>query len=430
MKFIQKVYYLILIILISGCKAIPPEITIPDPYKQAKDIAIFIDGTAFKPADSSNIYKLYENTIKRDDLLSFYTVGVGAGPDAKRAGELLGVGVSVDVQNAYRFICLNYSKTNDDRIHLFGFSRGAYTCKIISNLVYLAGVINFDNIQDEKSQRKLIRKLYKAYLGKKTTNERKNAINLVLEKWEQKNKITVKRRQNINIETLNLFDTVEALGTPNGRYNPCCPNKNHLDQFTNIKKVNHAVSLDDNRARIFTPILATCDCIESNSKQKVNEVWFSGAHSDVGGGYKNDSIPSLPDDKLSYVPLKWMQKQVENHNLFNNKTRIDSSHILGLIHDAQIKYKGAFLRRNRYLNKYRERTLTFNEGRIKIHQSVIERLEKGVIPTFKRVEKNKNKRKKIDSKDWFETAPFNKCFTKKDVGFIFDKSCEFIEVIH
>ncbi len=427
MKAIVKLLILFnVLILCFGCKAIPPEVLIPDPYTAAKDITVFIDGTAFKPEDNSNIYKLRTNLKQRKDLLSFYTVGVGAGPDAKRAGQFLGVGVSVDVQNAYRFLCQNYSKTNNDRIHLFGFSRGAYTCKIISNMVHLIGVIDFTNIQDEKSQRKLIRKLYKAYLGKKTMNERKKDINLVIKKWEDKYKMAIKRRENINIETLNLFDTVEALGAPDGRYNPCCPNTNHLDQFTNVKKVNHAVSLDDNRARIFTPILATCPCIASNSQEKVEEVWFSGAHSDVGGGYKKEN---KPDDKLSYVPLKWMQEQLEDYNLFKNRTVIDSTHVFGLAHDAQIDYGIAFLRRNRYLNKYRERTIDFNKGKIKIHQSVIDRLELGILPTFKQVEKKKNKRKNILSKDWYQKEPFNKCFIKKGKGYVFDESCEYIKVI-
>ena len=102
-----------------SCKAIPPEVNIPDPYSKPKDITIFIDGTAFKPSDSSNIYKLNQSLRQRKDILSFYTVGVGAGPDAKHAGQFLGVGLSKDVQNVYRFICQNYSKTRKDRIHLF-----------------------------------------------------------------------------------------------------------------------------------------------------------------------------------------------------------------------------------------------------------------------------------------------------------------------
>ena len=156
-----------IVILVSSCRAIPPEIHIPDPYSEAKDITIFIDGTAFKPADSSNIYKLNQNLKQRKHLLSFYTVGVGAGPDAKRSGQFLGVGMSEDVQNAYRFICQHYSKTRNDRIHLFGFSRGAYTCKVLTNLIYTAGLLDLDNIQEDKTQRKLIRKLYKTYLSKK-----------------------------------------------------------------------------------------------------------------------------------------------------------------------------------------------------------------------------------------------------------------------
>ena len=124
-----------------------------------------------------------------------------------------------------------------------------------------------------------------------------------------------------------------------------------------------------------------------------------------------------------------MVSQNQVYNLFENRTVIDSTNIYGLAHDAQIDYGIAFLRRNRYLNKYRERTIDFNKGKIKIHQSVIDRLELGVLPTFKQVEKKKNKRKNILSKDWYQKEPFNKCFTKKDKGFIFDKTCEFIEVI-
>lgn len=62
-------------------------------------------------------------------------------------------------------------------------------------MIYLIGIIDLDSIYDEKSQRKLIQKLYKAYLGNKTINERKDAIELVITKWEQKNKISINRRQ-------------------------------------------------------------------------------------------------------------------------------------------------------------------------------------------------------------------------------------------
>jgi hypothetical protein len=91
--------FLVLSMVVS-CKAIPPNITIPDPYETTKDLALFIDGTAFTAEDNSNITKLHNAVQDRKDILTFYTVGVGAGPDAKRAGQFLGVGLSVDVQEA------------------------------------------------------------------------------------------------------------------------------------------------------------------------------------------------------------------------------------------------------------------------------------------------------------------------------------------
>ncbi len=436
---IRAILFLIVVVLTS-CKAIPPEINIPDPYHNAKDIAIFIDGTAFKPSDSSNIYKLNQNLKQRKDLLSFYTVGVGAGPDAKRAGQFLGVGMSEDVQNAYQFICQNYSKTKNDRIHLFGFSRGAYTCKVITNLIYTAGILDLDNIRDERLQRKLIRKLYKTYLSKKTAGQRKVDINLVIAKWEDRLDIKIKRRFNVDIETLNLFDTVEALGAPDNSFNPCCPNKNHLEQFCNVKKVNHAVSIDDNRARIFTPILASCSCI-SDCKNRalddfVNEVWFAGAHSDVGGGYKTEK--GEMDDDLAHIPLKWMMNNLSDYNLFKNDLELNSHHMNGKVHDAEIEYGPAFKRRNRHIYKYHKYISKYNKGRYKIHRSVIERLENGLIPIFKHYERQKEStdtngnhiHTQSCSKDWFETEPLDRCFKKTDKGFKFIETCNAIEVVN
>ena len=430
---------IIVVILLASCKAIPPEINIPDAYDNTKDITVFIDGTAFKASDSSNIYMLNQNLKQRKDILSFYTVGVGAGPDAKSFGQFLGVGLSKDVQNTYRFICQNYSKTRDDRIHLFGFSRGAYTCKVLTNLIHTAGILNLDDIKNEKIQRKLIRKLYKTYLSKKTTEERKQDIDAVILKWEKKLNIKIRRRLNVEIETLNLFDTVEALGAPDNSFNPCCPNKNHLEQFCNVKKVNHAVSLDDNRARIFTPILASCSCI-SDCKNRtlddfVNEVWFAGAHSDVGGGYKNKK--GEMDDYLAKIPLKWMMTNLINYDLFKNDLILNDLNLNGKLHDAEIDYGPAFKRRNRHIYKYHKYISKYNKGKYKIHRSVIQRIENGVIPIFKHYERQ-NESKDTDgnhlhtdtcSKDWFEDIPFDKCFKKTGKGFQFLDTCDSIEVV-
>jgi hypothetical protein len=293
------------------------------------------------------------------------------------------------------------------------------------------GLIDLERIHDEKTQLKLIKKLYKTYLTDKTVHERIADVNTYINLWQLKHNITLKRRMDVTIETLNLFDTVEALGAPDRSFNPCCPNENHLDQFANINFVNHAVSIDDNRARIFTPVLTTCPCIEKPVAKNsfddfVNEVWFAGAHSDIGGGYKTNGVI---DDPLSYFPLNWMKKQLNSYNLFTPSTPTDDSNLKAPPHDAQLPYGAAFLRRNRQLEPYHRKTIDYNNGRMKIHTSVIDRLALGIIPKFKQYERKRDKRKNIIVKDWYEKAPFNKCFTKDNERFIFLDSCEVIEII-
>jgi hypothetical protein len=43
------------------------------------------------------------------------------------------------------------------------------------------------------------------------------------------------------------------------------------------------------------------DELRSKNPERIQQVWFAGVHSDVGGGY--------PDDSASYKPLEWMMDQ-------------------------------------------------------------------------------------------------------------------------
>jgi hypothetical protein len=67
----------------------------------------------------------------------------------------------------------------------------------------------------------------------------------------------------------------------------------------NVLKALHLVSLDDKR-KAFQPTLM-------NQDGRVREIWFPGAHSDVGGGYNFDG---LSDNALRYL-LDWFEDQQE-----------------------------------------------------------------------------------------------------------------------
>ncbi len=411
---------MVLLALCCACSSIPPRIQLPDPYKESKNILVFIDGTNNKATDSSNIFKLSQLVKKDHKNLSFYTVGVGAGYDAKALGIALGVGMSEDVKEAYRFICNHYNASNQDKLYFFGFSRGAYTCKVLSNLIHLVGILNLNEIYYEKDRMDLVHKLYKAYIGQKTIEKRNELINKVLSKWQKKHpEVSLKRTMDIPVEVMGLFDTVEALAMPDYEENFCFPNSNHLHQLCTTKNIFHAASLDDNRAQIFTPILETCasNDIDCRSPEHINtvvqEVWFSGSHSDIGGNISTENA-------LSNIPLQWMLDQCKPYNLFESPNLVKNS--FATIMDAQEFYKGIFKRKNRDLNTYHSTNKHYNDGKFKIHQSVLDRLAEGKAPSFKIFEKN--------PLDWFDKAPFNDCFEKDGTKRIFKKdTCDCIEII-
>jgi len=95
-----------------------------------------------------------------------------------------------------------------------------------------------------------------------------------------------------------IFDTVASIGLPN-------LSKSERPSFDvifeqghtlapTVKKALHMVALDEKR-KAFQPTLMNFD-------ERILEVWFSGAHSDVGGGYDQDG---LSDITLQFM-LNWL----------------------------------------------------------------------------------------------------------------------------
>jgi len=414
----KKLFLLIPVVLIIGCKAIPPETKFPLSLDKSRDITIFIDGTFNIKKDNTNIWKLFNNSLQNEKRASFYTVGVGGGPDKKFFGMAFGTGIGNDVREAYQYICRTYSKERKDRLHFLGFSRGAYTSKILANFIYLVGVLELKGIGGENEEN-IIKQLYRAYRTEGDYSIRKKRINKVVIRWEKKLKHQLCFQERVKIETLNLFDTVEALVAPDYTEKVCYPNSNHLEQFINVKKVNHAMSLDDNRARIFTPILATCNeiAVDRDINDFVEEVWFAGAHSDVGGGYSDN-------DKLSYFSLYWMMSKLKDYNLFKTPDPIDFNKF-GIIHDAEGSgiNKYIYRRQQRDIARYlKENKKYYNFGKIKIHQSVLDRLKKGNYNAPKLPKKNDTV--------WYDRKPFSNCFEKEGSKRIFLKEkCDCIEPI-
>ncbi len=246
-----------------------------------KNIVVFSDGTGQEggKGQSTNVYRLYElveNGTSRQ--LAFYDAGLGT-DWRKITGLGTGFGISQNICECYRFISDHYEA--GDKIFLFGFSRGAYTVRSLSGFLQLCGLL-------PKDSQKLIGKAYSIY---KTKN---------LEKRERKLKRFKAERvtRDVDIEMIGVWDTVGALGLPIkwlDYLNPF-PHKFHDTSMVEIVRAGyHALSIDDERLT-FHPTF--WDERQKKAQQKVEQVFFPGVHTDVGGGYQERG--------LSNMSLNWM----------------------------------------------------------------------------------------------------------------------------
>jgi hypothetical protein len=248
-------------------------------------------------------------------------------------GLALGVGVKRNVLNLYKFLCRNYNANDniDDRIWAFGFSRGAFTVRVLAGLIYHEGLVSF-NSEAELKRNALA--AYRAYRQKAFSTHipwvaaGRYLRDLLVSFWnfitgarsytEVKKETAELNRHSIEVHFLGVWDTVVAYGLPIDELTRAVdqwvwPMKFRDDSLLlNVQHARHALSLDDER-RTFHPIPWN-ESIEKERIEKkcvpegrLRQVWFAGAHSDVGGGY--------PDDGLSFVPLCWMIDEAANKGL-------------------------------------------------------------------------------------------------------------------
>ncbi|ODA31293.1 hypothetical protein A8L45_17530 [Veronia pacifica] len=322
-------------------------------------LTVFLDGTANNESSHTNVSKLHNLVTLQNTpfIRSSYIKGVGT--DGRVLGMALGWGIGHDVREAYLFLAENYHHERGDNIYLFGFSRGAFAARILAAMLYVAGLPDLSSIP-QKQKYAYIEAIYNAYKGIKSEDERREAVKAVLGRDPVP----------VDVKFMGLWDTVEALGIPDYEENWRDPNQRYGDQLCNIEKAAHAVAIDDSRARIFTPVLLTnpdltrtCPWIVIDDV--VDEVWFAGAHSDVGGGYD--------DTHISGVSLNWMLNQIEAYRLTPDNTQVFAD-IKDKTHDPESGLWGLVYRKqNRNLAAY-SRYSGYNNNLLKVHHSVIERL--------------------------------------------------------
>ncbi len=286
-----------------------------------KNIILCSDGTGNTNIEGrgSNVFKLYE-AIDRDYILpqiAYYDDGVGTESykPLRALTGALGLGLSHNVRDLYTHLVHSYEP--GDHIFIFGFSRGAYTARTLAAFILECGIMDRHQFESEQALKKQIVGAYKAYRRKYNTftSEIWQALFTPLTRKrygfiklsEIKDKML--EEGNAHIEFIGVWDTVSALGVPYKKL------ADFIDRFIfkfkfpnnrlnpNVKRACHAVSIDDKR-KTFHPEMWDEEDEEEN---RIEQVWFPGVHSNVGGGY--------PQQGLSLTALDWMVHKANQSGL-------------------------------------------------------------------------------------------------------------------
>lgn len=250
----------------------------------SRNLVLCIDGTNNRPNRGyTNIQRLFRMLRRDESQLTYYQPGAGTlepGSLTTRSGRKLAAfvdGMSAwylrqHVAHAYRFLMANYQP--GDRIGIYGFSRGAFTARVLAGMIAKIGILHpgFDALYDHAWE------IYREP-GNRDAADR---FRLHYGRYVK------------HIAFLGLFDTVSAVGLPwVPRHFPSTARN------FRVQTVRHALALDERRV-IFVQNRWRR---RENDPTDLKEVWFPGVHSDVGGGYPEAQAG------LSLISLGWMVRE-------------------------------------------------------------------------------------------------------------------------
>lgn len=282
-----------------------------------RNLVICCDGTSNHfNGNKTNVARLAKVLVRNERQLVFYDPGVGTLPEpdllskthanVRRYVSLAtGFGLTQNVQEAYAFLMDQWEP--GDKVFLFGFSRGAYTVRVLAGMLHILGLL-------PKGNRHLVPYLITLYSKIRDRNasgdtEGENIY------WKQVSEfrgtfaraIDGQKSRMFRTHFLGAWDTVSSVGWlwepltyPFTASNP------------SVAVARHAVSIDERRwffrQNLFRP---------GPKKQDLIEAWFPGAHADVGGGYGPEDGP------LWKFAFEWMVDEAKEHGLEVDESRLN-----------------------------------------------------------------------------------------------------------
>lgn len=320
-----------------------------------------------RPTNVLRLARALKPVGSRGHQVVYYDMGVGTGGWwDKWVGGAMGVGLSDNIQQAYRFLVNNWNA--GDRICLFGFSRGAYTVRSLAGLLNVAGLL-------PKYAMPQFPGLYRYY---RTPPEKRQSLDNADDIQALMDQALMEKRRP-PVDFLGVWDTVGALGLPIQGLRKLSRNwvGFHDTQLsTSVRYGVQALAVDERRkpfaADLWTHAPDASQERREQDEQRILQVWFAGNHSDIGGGY--------PDTRLADLSFDFMLTEAEQHGLEFDTRELGLSapglRYQGKMHDEYgfpYSLQGSYLRplgnTQRQPQKLQD---SINE---RLHQSALRRLD-------------------------------------------------------
>ena len=294
------------------------------------------------PQSPSNVTRISRAIKSEDDdhhpQIVYYQAGIGAGIGLYNhlVGGGTGLGLEENIREAYAFLASNYRENDLDRpgvdpdsIFLIGFSRGAFTARSIAGLIGAVGILkkramphfyevfsDWENAGNKDHQPMFFDSYFEHH---KDVEKVKPPDSLARDKTQidhylgeyLKILLSLDLTQEAQIKCIGVWDTVGALGIPINpllqRVFPFLPSfvreyswfDTRLDRH--VENAFQALALDEHRFPYSPTLWEKWKGCPTNLKQ----VWFPGAHSNIGGSYA--------DAGMADITLAWMMDQLSGN---------------------------------------------------------------------------------------------------------------------
>lgn len=236
---------------------------------------------------------------------AFYDQGIGTRWYDRLTGGLIGAGLSENVRDGYRWLTENYDL--HDEIFIFGFSRGAFAARSLAGLIATCGLltpdapISFAQLFERYQRGPEARPIYQLIRMKDEAEQLD---------FEERALLRSSYYFRNLIKMVGVWDTVGSIGIPFGNFRNISRRALKFHNTRLSRTIEHsyqALAIDEYRqpywavlwTEFFPDVPSNAYPEPDEDTRFIEQRWFSGAHANVGGGYRSDPMPDRP--------LQWIQ---------------------------------------------------------------------------------------------------------------------------